>query len=221
MSIVGVIKDLEGNTYHIESDLGRGLQGATFLTKNSIDTRPLVVKLYHNAGSNIRPFETNRLKRIISVGKEIAPALPDFQICFPYAIIDDGKHFGTVMPLAVGQPLTDDTNPIASLLLHPNNQSANYTGQLVRQVADGRVCYRSLMLAALHLARGVNELHRHGMAHSDLALGNLFLDPESGRISVIDCDNLACDGLLPTRVGGTPGYRMSNFQRHQTQIDSR
>jgi serine/threonine protein kinase len=60
--------------------------------------------------------------------------------------------------------------------------------------------------AAFHLANAFHALHSKGLCYKDISLGNLFLDPGSGRILICDNDNVDVDGRGLGSVLGTPGF---------------
>jgi serine/threonine protein kinase len=145
--------------------------------------------------------QRERLQKIIDHGREISAQLPDVLICFPTDIIDDRSHFGVVMPTATGKEMAHDC-----WFLPPDNQTPEFTGKAIYAVHQNAFPYQNLILGAFCVARAIDLLHRKGMAHSDLSLGNVFIDPSKGIVSIIDCDNLACDGYLAHQVHGTPGF---------------
>jgi len=60
--------------------------------------------------------------------------------------------------------------------------------------------------AAFHLAEAFHALHSKGLCYKDISLGNLFLEPGSGRILICDNDNVDVDGRDLGSVLGTPGF---------------
>ena len=60
--------------------------------------------------------------------------------------------------------------------------------------------------AAWRLAQGVQRLHSLGLAHSDLSPNNIYANPETGHICIIDCDDLVVPGFNPSASAGTPRY---------------
>ena len=56
------------------------------------------------------------------------------------------------------------------------------------------------------IARAVRRLHQAGLAHSDLSVRNILVDPSMGQSAVIDIDSLVVPGIFPPDVIGTPGY---------------
>lgn len=59
---------------------------------------------------------------------------------------------------------------------------------------------------SIRLARAVRRMHNAGLAHSDLSMKNVLVDPISGAAVIIDVDSLVVPQLYPPDVLGTPGY---------------
>lgn len=68
------------------------------------------------------------------------------------------------------------------------------------------ISLRALLRACFHLAEAFHALHSKGLCYKDISLGNLFLDPASGRILICDNDNVDVNGSDPGAVNGTPGF---------------
>jgi len=64
----------------------------------------------------------------------------------------------------------------------------------------------SVLRACLELTDAFHALHSRGLCYKDISLGNLFLEPASGRILICDNDNVDVDGRDPGGVLGTPGF---------------
>ena len=196
------IKDTQGNRYEIEAEIGTGGQAKAHRAKRCTDGSQVIIKLFHQKHSGaMHRAAIERLTTVIAHGREISMQLPEVLIAFPTHIIDDGNSFGVVMPPAVGKEMIHD-----EWFIPPDNQTKEFTGKAIYGIQQGVFPYRNLILAGFHLARAIDLLHRKGMAHSDLSLMNVFIEPETGRVSIIDCDNLACDGYLEHQVRGTPGF---------------
>lgn len=55
------------------------------------------------------------------------------------------------------------------------------------------------------MARTTRRLHSAGLAHSDLSYKNFLGDPVTGKLLMIDLDELVVPGIHPPKVEGTPG----------------
>ena len=65
---------------------------------------------------------------------------------------------------------------------------------------------RQVLRACLELTDAFHALHSRGLCYKDISLGNLFLEPSSGRILICDNDNVDVDGRDLGSVLGTPGF---------------
>jgi serine/threonine protein kinase len=74
--------------------------------------------------------------------------------------------------------------------------------------AGGRldISLQNVLRACFFLADGFHQLHLKGLCYKDVSLGNLFLEPGSGRILICDNDNVDIDGGDPGSVLGTKGF---------------
>lgn len=68
------------------------------------------------------------------------------------------------------------------------------------------ISLRNVLRACLELTDAFHALHSKGLCYKDISLGNLFLQPESGRILICDNDNVDVDGRDLGGVLGTPGF---------------
>ena len=68
------------------------------------------------------------------------------------------------------------------------------------------ISLRNVLRAGFFLADAFGALHLRGLCYRDVSIGNLFLEPGSGRILVCDNDNVGVNGQDPGGVLGTPGF---------------
>ena len=66
--------------------------------------------------------------------------------------------------------------------------------------------FAAMLDCSTALARAVRRMHQAGLAHSDLSMNNVLIDPKTGRSVVIDIDTLVVPGIYPPEVIGTSGY---------------
>jgi DNA-binding helix-hairpin-helix protein with protein kinase domain len=194
----------DSHEYQYESELGTGGQAVVWRVFRVKDGQPMALKLFKNppSGSALAK-QQERLKRILQISKDIAGALPESVLCYPRAIHASGGEFGVLMEIATGKPLDH-----ATLLVNPHDQPQNFVSNALQGVMKGGTKYHHFLLSGFHLCRALRLVHRHGMTHCDLSLGNVFFCSDTGRMSLIDCDNLACGAnYLPANVAGTPGFR--------------
>jgi serine/threonine protein kinase len=77
--------------------------------------------------------------------------------------------------------------------------------------------FRTLAIAALELSDSFLQLHSRGLCYSDISFGNIFLDPETGEISICDNDNVAVDGESVSGVLGTPRFMAPEIVREEAR----
>ncbi|MEB3263706.1 MAG: protein kinase [Synechococcus sp.] len=83
---------------------------------------------------------------------------------------------------------------------------AGYVGLQEHVAGRIEISLRQVVRACFFLADAFHALHLRGLCHKDISLGNLFLEPGSGRILICDNDNVDVDGRDPGSVLGTPGF---------------
>jgi DNA-binding helix-hairpin-helix protein with protein kinase domain len=83
---------------------------------------------------------------------------------------------------------------------------AGYVGAHEHVGGHLAISLRNVLRAGFFLADAFHALHLRGLCYKDISLGNLFLEPSSGRILICDNDNVDVDGQDPGSVLGTPGF---------------
>ncbi len=83
---------------------------------------------------------------------------------------------------------------------------ASYVGASEHAAGRLAIGLRQVLRACFFLADAFHALHLAGLCYKDVSLGNLFLEPGSGRILICDNDNVAVDGSGQGAVLGTPGF---------------
>jgi DNA-binding helix-hairpin-helix protein with protein kinase domain len=117
-------------------------------------------------------------------------------------------HF--LWPLALLRP----TPECRALIRHPDAgfgylmplRPEGFVGAHLHAGGALEISLHSVLRACLFLAEGFHQLHLKGLCYKDISLGNLFLEPASGRILICDNDNVDIDGRDPGSVLGTPGF---------------
>ena len=73
--------------------------------------------------------------------------------------------------------------------------------------------FRALATAGLQLADSFLYLHAMGLCYRDISFGNVFFDPDTGRVLICDNDNVAVDGVGELGVLGTPRFMAPEIVR--------
>ena len=82
----------------------------------------------------------------------------------------------------------------------------NYKYRMQRLTPAERGTWQGYVAGAIKVARLMRRLHNLGLCHSDLSENNIFINPVSGQVTLLDCDCLVVPGFLPAIVAGTKGY---------------
>ena len=118
--------------------------------------------------------------------------------------------------IGLGAPNGDFLWPLA--LLEPQDAHLSGFGYLMALRPDGfvgahlhaggslEISLQNVLKACFRLAEAFHQLHLKGLCYKDISLGNLFLEPGSGRILICDNDNVDIDGQGQGSVLGTPGF---------------
>ena len=171
----------------IEQTLGGGSQGQVFAVQ--LGSERLALKWYFPACIARDPQLQQRLQQSIRLGA------PNSDFLWPLAVLEptagscqrikaSPAGFGYLMALRPG----------------------DFLG--AHQHAGGaiEISLQNVLKACFHLAEAFHQLHLKGLCYKDISLGNLFLQPNSGRILICDNDNVDVDGRSSGSVLGTPGF---------------
>jgi DNA-binding helix-hairpin-helix protein with protein kinase domain len=82
----------------------------------------------------------------------------------------------------------------------------NFLGAVEHVAGRVAITLRNALRACFFLSEAFHSLHSKGLCYKDISLGNLFLDPSTGRILICDNDNVDVDGRDLGSVLGTPGF---------------
>lgn len=185
--------DENGVRYQIKDILGRGGQGATFLTNDN----GILIKKAFISSDGRTPDECYRdYRRSIDEVRSL-PITPDMHIAAPVYMLNK-PHCGYVMQLM--RDMTDLNGLIYSFDQTPSEDKPKQyqsTGGLLRR---------------LKLLRGLSEilckLRENNLVYVDLSPANVFIskDLEYSQVWLIDADNIRYNGQV-TRSFGTPEFR--------------
>ncbi len=156
--------------------LGRGGQGAVFATE--LHGRPLAVKWYRPSGS--REFDDKirlSLTRLVEGGRPKSHAF-----IWPIDMVSSpGRDgFGYVMPRM-------EPRFITCFQMLSSNQAPDFHIKIK---------------IGLNLVDAFASLHTEGLCYRDVSFGNLYVDPGTGDVAIIDNDNVGTTGA-ETFIKGT------------------
>lgn len=185
----GACLDLEGipGPVHVLQGLGGGTQGQVFEVE--VASERLALKWYLPACIARDPHLERRL------GESIRATNPSDAFLWPLALVKPGP--GTV-------PLLRSRDPGFGYLMEL--RPPGFVGAHEHVGGHLAISLLQVLRASFFLAEAFHALHLKGLCYKDISLGNLFLEPSSGRILICDNDNVDVDGRDLGAVLGTPGF---------------
>ena len=79
--------------------------------------------------------------------------------------------------------------------------------------------YEKVARAGLSLADSFRKLHVKGLSYQDISWGNLFIDPETGKVLICDNDNVTPHKSESTGISGTYGFMAPEVVRGERKPD--
>ncbi|HTK10304.1 MAG TPA: hypothetical protein VL485_24250 [Ktedonobacteraceae bacterium] len=97
-------------------------------------------------------------------------------------------------------------------ILMPWIEAPSWAGLLCDQAASARYTREEARKLAQATAQLLASLEAHGVAHADIAGGNILLLPGEPRVQLLDCEGMYVPGMpAPPRLSyGSPGYQHRN-----------
>tara|TARA_B100000959_G_scaffold54176_1_gene56488 strand:+ start:6218 stop:7561 length:1344 start_codon:yes stop_codon:yes gene_type:complete len=83
---------------------------------------------------------------------------------------------------------------------------SSFLGAIEHYAGRIEISLQNVLRAGFFLADAFHSLHSKGLCYKDISLGNIFLEPDTGRILICDNDNVDVDGRDLCGVLGTPGF---------------
>ncbi len=171
----------------IRRGLGGGTQGQVYEVE--LDGERLALKWYLPACIARDPGLEQRL------GESIRATAPSDDFLWPLALL---------RPTAASRPRIRIREESFGYLMPLRPPS--FVGAQEHAAGRLEIGLRQVLRACFFLADAFHALHLAGLCYKDVSLGNLFLEPASGRILICDNDNVAVDGTGLGAVLGTPGF---------------
>ncbi len=167
--------------------LGGGTQGQVFAV--AVGDEQLALKWYLPACIARDRGLAERLRQSIGLGA------PNGDFLWPLALLE---------PSAASRPLI--RHPQVGFGYLMALRPPGFVGAHLHAGGQLEISLQNVLKACFFLADGFHQLHLKGLCYKDISLGNLFLEPASGRILICDNDNVDIDGRDPGSVLGTPGF---------------
>ena len=191
--ISGPIKILRG--------LGAGTQGQVFAV--DVGGEELALKWYLPACIARDPHLKRRLNDSIS------RSAPNADFLWPIALLLPTADTAGQIPLP---------EPGFGYLMRL--RPSGFLGAFDHAGGDLEISLQNVVKAGFYLAEAFHELHLKGLCYKDISLGNLFLDPSSGKILICDNDNVDINGRELGSVLGTPGFMAPEILLRQAKPGS-
>ncbi len=169
------------NRLQVGERIGRGGQGTVFRTE--INGRQMAVKWYPL--SNNRVFDEKmraNLTKLVTDGRPTSAAF-----IWPIDMVSSpGREgFGYVMPMVENRFIT--------------------CFQMISDTATETPHFDIMIKIGISLADAFASLHGKGLCYRDINFGNLYVDPKTGDVAIIDNDNVGTTGG-EAFVKGTPDF---------------
>ena len=165
-----------GNKYFIKSFLGAGGQGEVYDVESN--GKHYALKWY------FKHMATREQKSILD--NLISKGAPDDTFLWPLDLVFNrfGEPFGYIMPL----------------------RPKSYKSIVDMMKRRAEPSFHMLCKAAYNLTSGYQKLHSMGYSYRDISFGNLFFDPDNGKVLICDNDNVSANGKDDSAVYGTPRF---------------
>ncbi len=177
-----------GETLRVGRRLGGGAQAAVYLAE--MNGRQFALKWY--ASRQDPRIAERSAANLTSLVKRDKPRHDAF--FWPIDMVECPRRggFGYVMPLMATRFVS----------LAPMLDAAELPG------------FPTLIQIGINLADAFVALHRAGLCYRDISFGNVYVDPESGDVAVIDNDNVGENGS-ESMVWGTWGFMAPEVVREE------
>jgi serine/threonine protein kinase len=210
-----IVKDENGNIYHIDSKLDSGGQGCVFTVHNKDN---IVIKALINNDEDLDIIEDeamyeiyiNKMRNIIAIGEFENVAIPYVMLEKPFCgyimLFMNGLHGlnNLIQPYVFKKKETnkiyiDDTSKADKKTAKTKEEfdfSYNYNGSLVKRIK-----------CLAKIAKILYQFENKGVVYSDIAPKNVFISKarESYEAWLIDLDNLSYSKDVKVAIG-TKGY---------------
>lgn len=116
---------------------------------------------------------------------------------WPIYLVDDGVGFGYIMEL-----IPDGFAPVS-----------DWEGDRLQTSSDIMAQW------CVNISDAFRQLHEMQYSYKDISSNNIYLNPTTGEVLIIDNDNIT-KNLLPAQVSGTPGFRAPEIVEGSTSLPS-
>lgn len=183
LPVNSVLRSQNGINYRVNKLLGSGGQGEVYEVFDGRNLYALKWYFKHTA----TPLQRKVLLNLIDNGK------PSDDFLFPLDFVEssDGTLFGYVMKL----------------------RPKEFKGIVDLMKGKVQVSFRNLIKACFNLTKGYQLLHSQGYQYRDISFGNVFFNPNNGKVLICDNDNVVPNGIQDSGVLGTPTFMAPEIVR--------
>jgi DNA-binding helix-hairpin-helix protein with protein kinase domain len=169
------------NQLQVGARIGRGGQGTVYRTE--INGRQMAVKWYPL--SNNRLFDEKMRANLTKLVSDGRPASAAFIWPIDMVSSPGREGFGYIMPMVESRFIT--------------------CFQMISDTATETPHFDIMIKIGLNLSDAFASLHGKGLCYRDISFGNLYVDPKTGDVAIIDNDNVGMTGG-EAFVRGTPDF---------------
>ena len=167
--------------------LGGGGQGQVFEAEYANEL--VALKWYFPGYINKDPGIDQRLRECIRATS------PSDSFLWPIALLSPGNEVQDGAPI-----------PLGTFGYMMSLRPSGYVGANEHAGGHIDISLRNVLRACFFLAEAFHELHLKGLCYKDISIGNLFLQPHTGKILICDNDNVDIDGRDLGSAVGTLGF---------------
>ena len=177
------LQSVNGVNYTVKNFIGEGGQGEVYEVTDG--RKNLALKWYHKHTAT--PRQEKILRNLIDAGK------PSEDFLWPEDLIisHEKKSFGYTMAL----------------------RPPEYKGIVDLMKRRVEPTFFNLCKACFNLTKGYQALHKAGYQYRDISFGNLFFNPDNGKVLICDNDNVVPNGEKGGGVLGTPTFMAPEIVR--------
>lgn len=179
-----------GKSVLVDKLLGSGGQGEVY--RVTVEGKPYALKWYFPALSDEKQRKV--ITNLIQLVRAKPNLMNDSRFIFPIDMVEGGqwpKQFGYLMNLLDGSQFPS-VNDIM-------------TGK--RKPSFSLRCE-----VAMELCDAFQNLHTNGLVYADISFANIHFSPTSGKIRIIDNDNVVVNGET-VQIAGTQGFKAPEIVR--------
>ena len=165
-----ILQSQNGISYRINKLLGSGGQWEVYEITDG--NKNYALKWYHERSAT--PLQKKILLALLNKGK------PSDDFLFPEDFVEssDGKLFGYIMQL----------------------RPKEYKGIIALMKGKVQPSFQNLIKACFNLTKNYQLIHSQGYQYRDISFGNVFFNPNNGKVLICNNDNVVPNGIQETGV---------------------